>query len=66
MTNLKLNNDNEEAILHDVKIFKQHGGGTIVENTNHGIKRNIPFMKKISQETGVHIIAGTGNIIKNL
>ncbi|XP_051171856.1 phosphotriesterase-related protein [Leptopilina boulardi] len=63
VTNLKLNNENEEAILQDVKLFKEHGGGTIVENTNHGIKRNIPLMKKISQETGVHIIAGTGHYV---
>ena len=60
LDNLQLNNECEEAILKDVHLFKEHGGGTIVENTSHGIKRNIAFMKRVSQETGVHVIAGTG------
>ncbi|XP_033221328.1 phosphotriesterase-related protein [Belonocnema kinseyi] len=62
-TNLQLNSDSEEAVLQDVKLFKEHGGGTIVENTSHGIKRNIPFMKRVSRESGVHIIAGTGHYV---
>ena len=48
------------AVIEDVKFFKQSGGGTIVENTSHGIKRDLSLMKRISKETGVHIIAGTG------
>ncbi|CAL7943704.1 unnamed protein product [Xylocopa violacea] len=50
----------EEAVLEDVKLYKEFGGGTIVENSSHGLKRNIPFMKKVSESTGVNIIAGTG------
>ncbi|OAD56321.1 Phosphotriesterase-related protein, partial [Eufriesea mexicana] len=50
----------EDAVLEDVKLYKEFGGGTIVENSNHGLKRNIPFMKKVSEATGVNIIAGTG------
>jgi predicted metal-dependent phosphotriesterase family hydrolase len=40
--------------------YKTSGGGTIVENTSYGIKRNIPLMQSLSRESGVHIIAGTG------
>lgn len=53
--------DDENAVLFDVNLFKKHGGGTIVENTTHGIKRNAGFLKDLSLKTGVHIVAGTGN-----
>jgi len=43
-----------------MELYKQFGGGAIVENTNHGIQRNVKFMKEVSQRTGVHVIAGTG------
>jgi phosphotriesterase-related protein len=49
-----------KAVLDDVRIFKDCGGGCIVENTSHGIGRNIPFMVDTSKVTGVHIVAGTG------
>lgn len=52
--------DSAAAVLEDVKFYKKSGGGTIVENTSHGIKRDIPLMQKASKESGVHVIAGTG------
>ncbi|XP_015587730.1 phosphotriesterase-related protein isoform X2 [Cephus cinctus] len=55
--------DTHAAVLKDVKLFKKFGGGTIVENTNHGIKRDISLMKNISLETGVHVITGTGHYV---
>jgi len=57
-------NDDEStaAVLEDVEIFKKSGGGTIVENSNHGLQRNIPLMKEISKSTGINVIAGTGMI----
>ncbi|XP_057331134.1 phosphotriesterase-related protein [Microplitis mediator] len=56
--------DTRTAILEEVELFKLHGGGTIVENTSHGIKRDIPLMIKVSQQTGVNIIAGTGHYVE--
>lgn len=53
----------EDAVLEDVKLYKEFGGGTIVENSNHGLQRNIPFMRKVSQVTGINVIAGTGYYI---
>lgn len=50
----------KDAVLEDVKLYKEFGGGTIVENSNHGLQRNIPFMRKVSETTGINIIAGTG------
>ena len=52
--------DCRSAVIEDVKFFKESGGGTIVENTNYGIKRDISLMKQASKETGVNIVAGTG------
>jgi len=47
-------------VVEDVQIFKDNGGGCLVENTSHGIGRNVAFMVEVSKATGVHIIAGTG------
>ena len=50
----------EEAVLFSVKNFKANGGGCLVENSTFGLNRRTSFLKKLSEETGVHIIAGTG------
>lgn len=34
--------------------------GAIVENTSIGLNRNLGFMKEVSLNTGVHVVAGTG------
>lgn len=48
------------AVLYDMKLYKQFGGGSVVENSSHGLQRNVEFMKEVSRKTGVHVIAGTG------
>jgi phosphotriesterase-related protein len=53
--------DAHAAVLYDMELYKEFGGSAIVENTSHGLQRNIQFMKKVSQKTGIHVIAGTGN-----
>ncbi|XP_054015243.1 phosphotriesterase-related protein [Hylaeus anthracinus] len=59
--NLMLNDkDSMDAVLEDMKLYREFGGGTIAENSNYGLKRDIMLMKKVSKETGVNIIAGTG------
>lgn len=50
-------------VLEDVALYKKWGGNTIVENTSHGIKRNLDFYKEVSEKTGVHVIAGTGHYV---
>ncbi|CAN8001987.1 unnamed protein product [Ixodes hexagonus] len=52
--------DVHSAVLEEMHFFKSQGGGTVVENTCRGMGRNIPFMRKVASETGVHIVAGTG------
>lgn len=47
-------------MLFDLNLFKTAGGGTIVENTSHGIQRKIKLMETVSRQTGVNIVAGCG------
>jgi phosphotriesterase-related protein len=58
---LKLDDEDAGAIMLDeIKYFKELGGRTIVENTIHGISRNIKLLKQLSIDSGVNIISGTG------
>lgn len=54
------------AVLRDIELYKKFGGGTIVENSSHGLKRNMEFMVETSKKTGVHIVAGTGHYVHDL
>ncbi|KAM7070021.1 N-acetyltaurine hydrolase isoform 2-T4 [Acridotheres tristis] len=49
-----------DAVREELLLFKAAGGGTIVENTTTGIGRDMNTLKKLAEETGVHIIAGAG------
>ncbi|XP_009639873.1 phosphotriesterase-related protein isoform X2 [Egretta garzetta] len=49
-----------DAVKEELLHFKAAGGGTIVENTTTGIERDMNTLKKLAEETGVHIIAGAG------
>ena len=54
------------AVLKDIELYKKFGGGSIVENSSHGLRRNLDFMVEAAKKTGVHIIAGTGHYVHNL
>lgn len=55
-----------DAVLKDIELYKKFGGGAIVENSSHGLKRNLEFMVEAAKKTNVHIIAGTGHYVHNL
>lgn len=55
--------DTKKAIQEDLKYYKQFGGVSIAENTSHGLKRDLAFMKSVSESTGVNVIAGTGHYV---
>ncbi|KAM5157628.1 N-acetyltaurine hydrolase [Mantella aurantiaca] len=57
--NLLLNQE-VEAVREELMAFKAVGGGCIVENTTTGISRDIKTLKRLAEETGVHIVAGAG------
>ena len=50
----------EMAMTESLKLYKAAGGSCLVDNSTYGMNRNIKFLKTLSQDTGVHIIAGTG------
>ncbi|XP_066584038.1 phosphotriesterase-related protein [Prorops nasuta] len=52
--------DTAKAVIKDIDDFYKAGGNTIVENSCHGLKRNVSFMIKVSAETKVNILLGTG------
>ncbi|XP_015121972.1 phosphotriesterase-related protein [Diachasma alloeum] len=56
--------DASKAVIEDVMIYKKNGGGTIVDNTTCGIQRDLSLMKKISNDTGVHVIVGSGYYVE--
>ncbi|KAJ6647442.1 Phosphotriesterase-related protein [Pseudolycoriella hygida] len=58
--------DTHRNVIEDVLLYKKYGGGTIVENSSHGLKRNLRFLYDVSIGTGVHLIAGTGHYVYNL
>lgn len=47
-------------MINDIKLFKKCGGGTVVENTTHGLQRDLDLIYRVAKDTGVNIIAGTG------
>jgi phosphotriesterase-related protein len=54
------NLDDEALMGAEVKDFKDAGGGAILECSAPGIRPNVVGLKRISQQTGVYIIASTG------
>ncbi|KAI9585088.1 hypothetical protein GQX74_006983 [Glossina fuscipes] len=67
LDNLCLNDDaTRAAVIKDLELYRRLGGSSIVENTSHGLKRNLKFMVEVSEKTGVNVIAGTGHYIYEL
>lgn len=58
--------ETHEKVIDDLHLYKKWCGGncTIVENTTHGILRNLKFYRECAEKTGVNIIAGTGHYVE--
>jgi phosphotriesterase-related protein len=52
--------DNEELAIDEVRRYAKAGGGTICEPTNIGLRRDPRALRRISEQTGVHIVMGAG------
>lgn len=50
----------KNAAIEELREFGRFGGGTIVQWTPCGLRRNLPALAQISAITGVHILAATG------
>lgn len=49
-----------EVQKKEIMRFKNAGGSTIVDATMPGIGRNPQWLRKISEETGINVVMGTG------
>lgn len=58
--------DTHASVLNDVRQYAAWGGGCIVENSSHGLQRNLPLLRQIAGETGVHVVAGTGHYVNSV
>jgi phosphotriesterase-related protein len=52
--------DDPELARHELELFREAGGRTIVDATPIGIGRDPRGLKALSLETGLHIVAATG------
>jgi len=52
--------DDYETVLAEVRRFKDVGGGTIVDLSSSAIGQDVAKMKQVSEESGVHVVAGCG------
>ena len=52
-----------EDIIPELQLFKQAGGLTVVDISCTSVRKNNLELPKLSRETGVNIIAGTGNYL---
>ena len=50
----------ETAAIEEVNNFKNTGGGTIVDVTSIGLKRDPEALRRVSHATGIHLVMGTG------
>ncbi len=55
--------DDEAVAKNEILLFKEAGGGTIVDVGCVGMGRNPEGLKRISIETGMHIVMGSGYYI---
>lgn len=52
---------NDEVLMtQEAARFKAAGGGTLVEVTSHGLRRNAAGMRRVAEATGLHVVMGCG------
>lgn len=52
--------DDPDLMASEISDFKASGGSAIADMSSTGLRSDVPGLKRISEETGVHIIAPTG------
>ena len=50
--------DDADLAIREAMLFKHAGGGTLVDVTNVGLGRQPAQLRRISEETGLHVIMG--------
>ncbi len=56
--------DDEALAIKEAGEFKRHGGGTIVDVTSIGLKRDPEALRRISRATGLNVVMGASWYIK--
>ena len=56
--NLRL--DDTELAIAEVQAFKDAGGGCLVDASSIGIRTDLAGVAKVAEQTGLHIVQGTG------
>ncbi len=49
-----------DLAIEEIQYFKRAGGRTVVDCTTIGLSRNVVALRRISEATGLNIVAGTG------
>jgi len=52
--------DDENLAIAEARLFRDAGGGTIVDASSIGIRRDPAALQRISRATGLHVVAATG------
>jgi phosphotriesterase-related protein len=52
--------DDEETAVAELVRYRVAGGNAICDPTNGGLKRNPAALRRVSEESGVHIVMGAG------
>ena len=55
--------DDEALAIEEAMLFKNAGGGTMVDATNPDLKRDPEALVRISQATGLHVVMGAGHYV---
>ena len=56
--------DDEATLLGELQSFASVGGGTVVDVTCQGMGRDVDRVARISQSSGVHVVAATGHYVE--
>lgn len=51
--------DDERTAIKELTDLKRHGGGTIVDASSIGLKRNPSALRRVAEATGLNIVMGT-------
>ncbi len=57
--------ENEEEQIRELMRFKAAGGMTVVDATTEGIDRRPEALRRVSEATGLNIVAGTGIYVRD-
>jgi 5-phospho-D-xylono-1,4-lactonase len=56
--------DDEDSSAAELELFKQAGGQAVVDLTCPEYGRNVAGLRRLSERTGVHLVAATGHIME--